>query len=69
MQLSTSKHLPKTNISNLEDFPKDFANKKFASPSLVIGDIVKYHKNYRLGRKLEGLYFKKLEARYIIYKN
>lgn len=55
----------KTFITNLSDFAKDFGEKKFISPSLVIiGEVVLQHKNYAWREEnLTGTYFKKLEER------
>jgi len=56
----------KTYITNLENFSKDFGDKKFISPSIVIiGEVVNQHQQYRwYEENLNGIYFKKLKERH-----
>lgn len=53
----------KTYLSSLTKVGKDFAGKKFTSPSLVIiGDIVAGHRDYKWKEeKLQGIYFNELK--------
>lgn len=56
----------KTFTSTLKNFKKDFGEKKFISPSLVIvGDIVNQHHTYRWRDEMaQGNYFQNLELRH-----
>lgn len=55
----------KTSLTTLKNFEKDFAGRKFTSPSItIIGEVVNQHKNFRWREEnLNGTYFNKLEAR------
>lgn len=55
----------KTYISNIENFKRDFVDKKFISPSLtIIGDVVASHQKYKWQEEdLVGTYFADLQPR------
>ena len=56
----TSTPYQKTYVTNLQDFDRDFSDKKFVSPSItIIGEIVDQHKNFKWKEEnLDGIYFK-----------
>ncbi len=55
----------KTYISNIGNFKRDFADKKFTSPSLaIVGDVVASHQKYKWQEEdLTGTYFADLQPR------
>lgn len=61
IEQATTKY-QKTYISTLQNFAKDFPNKKFTSPGLaIIGDVVSWHEKHKWRQEdLEGEYFAKL---------